>query len=140
MDRDQRLDVMRDVWGPAPTDPVLWSDWERGNELKAKLPEVITQLVEQDISEHPTLVTTFDTMLPRLQGEVVWQYLLVRARDDVRDAVLVVLQEPPWQAMLAGHSPVKRSRIADRLADDVANNLGRVALTNPEYSAWLLGW
>lgn len=132
MDRDQRLETMRAVWGPAPTDPVLWSSWEHGNELKAKLPEVIAELVEHDVSEHPTLVTIFDTLLPQLEGEIAWQYILVKARDDVRDAVLVVLQEQPWQSMIAGLSRVNRSRIADRLADDVANNLGRVAWTNPE--------
>lgn len=140
MDRDHRLDMMRDVWGPPPTDPVLRSDWDRGNELKAKFPEVIAQLVEQDNSQHPTLTTNFGTLLPMLEGEVVWQHLLVRARDHLRDAVLVVLRDQPWQSMIAGVSPVNRTRIADRLADDVANNLGRVAWTNPEYRAWLLGW
>lgn len=140
MDRDHRLEIMRDVWGPAPTDPVLRSDWERGNELKAKLPDVLSQFAEQDLSERSSLVTIFGTLLPMLQGEVVWQHLLVRARDHLRDAVLVVLQDQPWQLMIAGVSPVTKTRIADRLADDVANNLGRVAWTNPEYRAWLLGW
>ena len=138
MDRDERIEELKAVWGPPPDDPIERSIWEHGKKLLADLPGVVSTVVREQGTDHHTLQEIFGEFLPDLEAEVVWRYLTEREREEVLNSAKDVLGREMWQTILHGRTPVQKTRIAQRLADDVANQLARIALSYPVYRALLI--
>jgi hypothetical protein len=131
MTDEERVEDLRAIWGPPPAEPGARSVWEHAMRMLAVLPDAVADLVEVEGTTQTSLPSAFGPLLPQLEADVVWRFLCVRAQEDVRDAVVDVFVDPFWQVTLHGRTAVQRSRLMDRLADDVADNLGRIALIDP---------
>ena len=139
MRQNQRIEDLRIVWGPPPTEPSARSVWEHGMELLSELPEAVSSLVEKEGTTFTSIEKTFSSLLPRLERDVTLRFLMVRVQEDLRDAVLEVLREQPWEAFLFGYTPLQRTRTAYRLSEDVNDNISRIILMEPRFRSWLLG-
>lgn len=128
MRRDEFLDHLKDVWGPPPPDPGDRSVWLQGLELWAVLPDTVADLVVMEGTIHRTLVEVFGDWLPALEAEVVELFFGRRNQDTFLEAAKESLAQEPWKAQVFGRTPSTRTKLAERLADDVEVNVKLVII------------
>lgn len=126
------------MWGPPPSDPSQRTVWEHGLWLLSELPDLLARLVIDEGSTRPTLVDTFGLeALAELEASVAEQFLCRRQGENMREVVITVLAQPPWVGSASELPAATRTRVADRLAEDIVLNIMSVILRHPPLRGWL---
>jgi len=137
VERRERFEMLMVVWGPPPGDPGDRSVWMHGLSLLSEVPELVEALVMEEGSVHKTLTAFFGLEgLAELEALVSEHFLCRRKQEEVRDAAASVLFEEPWVREFAKLSAFQRTRLLDRLADDVAIRMALAVLRNPPLRGW----
>lgn len=137
MERRERFEMLMVVWGPPPSDPGDRSVWKHGLWLLSEVPDLVEALVIEEGSVHETLTAFFGLEgLAELEAAASEHFLCNWGQEEVRNATVSVLSREPWVRELAGLTAFRRTRLVDRLADDVALKMALAVLRNPPLRGW----
>jgi len=136
MDFDERYAELQAEYGPPPTDPMERSTWLHGIELVARAPDALQTLVETNKPIHDSLREVFDGFLAAVEADVVWEFVRKRCSEPLRAATERVLDRPLWAHLTEAKTAVQKTRVLDRLTEEVADNVARLIFFNPIYRSW----
>ena len=119
------VEELRGTWGPAPVDPEHRVQWEESMELMAQVPALLSEKIKNEGTLYPTLVRDFGSLeqLAIFEVECIGRFLTQRTLETIHDVVVEITEQAPWAQLFGSLSRVQKSRLRERLSEDLINNM-----------------
>lgn len=135
MGLEDRIERLRQVYGPPPTDPIKRSKWEHCNTQMAAVPDIVADLVTRQGTGCTEVDRALGAMAPTVVGEVVWRDLQGRAdgANTYRAALDVLRVDELCRTALFGWSDDRRIVLAEHLTRVALRHTAKVLTSHPQY-------
>jgi hypothetical protein len=136
---DDRIDRLREVYGPPPINPIERSRWEYRIALIAAAPDVVAELIVARGSGCDEVDGAFGIMASIVVGEVVWRDLQAReaGANTLHAALDVIRTHELCGVALFGWSDERRLALAQHLSRVAVRHTATVFTTSPAYRGLL---
>lgn len=129
---------LRGTWGPPPNGPEQKVIWEETMNLIASIPQLLAQTIQRDGTPFDSLLSDLGSLetLADIGARCVERYLCKRKVETIDEVVRETIQLPPWNDRLKSLSPVRKTRMVQRLGEELANKLAVVVFGNVKLRDW----
>lgn len=132
---EDRIERLRDIYGPPPLAPLHLSNWIYSIDLIAELPDRVAERPAIEGSENQELNEILGSLAPAIIGDIVWRNLQ-STFDKIRMvavAVEAIEQDELCRVLVFGWSDDRRSTLASQIAAVAVRSVTRMLLTDPVY-------
>ena len=125
------VEELRGTWGPAPVNPEHRVQWEESMELMAQVPVLLADKLKNEGTPYPSLVRDFGSLeqLAIFEVQCIGRFLTQRTVETMHDVVVEITEQPPWTQLFGSLSRVQKSRLRERLDEDLINNIALILVS-----------
>ena len=125
------VEELRGTWGPAPVNPEHRVQWEESMELMAQVPVLLADKLKNEGTPYPSLVRDFGSLeqLAIFKVQCIGRFLTQRTVETMHDVVVEITEQPPWTQLFGSLSRVQKSRLRERLDEDLINNIALILVS-----------
>ena len=94
-------------------------------ELMAQVPALLAEKIRNEGTPYPSLVRDFGSLeqLAIFEVQCIRRFLTQRTLETMHVVVVEITEQPPWAQLFESLNWVQKSRLRNRLEEDLINNI-----------------